>query len=581
VALRDIFDGDPRSKSQLRDLLSHADKLLSDLSSQLGEIKEKANVSAKEAADLRQKLLAEQKISALSRNASTAEKEESEKRDVRLTQRERTLHTNFEELQRREALLISKEDAATQKSNEENKKLQLNIVNFGRQLVVLQSQLDATKEQLNKKVIELEAQQKKVRDTEDRENAAIKHGFDSVGWAQRRKVEELEQTIKALKYELDVKSLDYKIKIEKLEKSTAAAIKNIDRLQKDEEKNLDKIKRLSEINEKQIEGIGSLKFNVDALKADAKSSAAQINGYISTTSALREEVRRYKEFTDKQAKKLDTSLRLDTPVFMKEEVLAWLFLNTEPDNLQVTGGYLHFMGDGPWENDSFGRLMADQNFSLWKIPDAEIAHLVIGRKNWRDIDLIAQIEARRGQPLRIYSQEMWFAAMATGRDPFDSEDPVLLQVFAKGHEALEFLMGQEMPWPNVSDVPSKNITVVEPGELGVLASPMHLMDYRVGRTSPHSETDRHAILDAIFSARNLPFGEDCSPDYRTNWGAPKSAQRLYRMASHIKFIIDGPNGNDYRKAVARADWINDLSWLKKTYFRKTVHPFKWPTTHIH
>ena len=277
--------------------------------------------------------------------------------------------------------------------------------------------------------------------------------------------------------------------------------------------------------------------------------------------------------------KLDpTDLNIST--FMQEEILAWMFSETLPDDLQVSKGYLHIMGDGPWDNDTFGRLMEEQDFSLWKLPDADIAHIVVGRKNWKEAELIAQIEARHGQELRIYSQEMWFAAMATGRDPFDAEAPELLQAFANGHEALEFLIDQEMPWPNVADHPPGNVTDVEVGELGVVASPMHLMDYRVGKTSPHSEVERRAILDEIYCSRNLPFGDDCSPTYRSNWGTPKSAQRLYRMASHIKFIVDGPNGSDYRKSVAREDWINDLAWLKKTYFRKTVHNFQWPSTHV-
>jgi len=224
--------------------------------------------------------------------------------------------------------------------------------------------------------------------------------------------------------------------------------------------------------------------------------------------------------------------------------------------------------------------MQEQDFSLWKLPDPDIAHLVVGRNGWSEDDLLAQIEARQGQELRIYSQEMWIAAMATKRDPFDADDLDLLHAFADGHEALEFLIGLEMPWPNVSDMPSGDVTVVEVGELGVLESPMHLMDYRVGKTSPHSDQERRAILDNIFCSSKLPFGFDCSPDYRANWGAPKSAQRLYRMAIHIKFVLDGPNGSDYRKYVARADWISDLAWLKKTYYKKSVHSFKWPTTQV-
>jgi hypothetical protein len=52
------------------------------------------------------------------------------------------------------------------------------------------------------------------------------------------------------------------------------------------------------------------------------------------------------------------------------------------------------------------------------------------------------------------------------------------------------------------------------------------------------------------------------------------------MANHIKYIVEGPNGIDYRKSVAREDWIKDLAWLKRTYFCKVVHTFVWPNTRV-
>ena len=114
----------------------------------------------------------------------------------------------------------------------------------------------------------------------------------------------------------------------------------------------------------------------------------------------------------------------------------------------------------------------------------------------------------------------------------------------------------------------------------IFETPMSLMGYRVGRASPHSEEERRAILNEIFGSINLPFDDDASPTYRSTWGAPKSAQRLYRMAIHIKFLVDSRVGNDHRNPVARADWLNDLAWLKKTYFDTNAHAFKWPDTRV-
>ena len=112
----------------------------------------------------------------------------------------------------------------------------------------------------------------------------------------------------------------------------------------------------------------------------------------------------------------------------------------------------------------------------------------------------------------------------------------------------------------------------------MLETPMSLMGYRVGRTSPHSEEERRAILNEIFGSINLPFDDDASSIYRSTWGTPKSAQRLHRMALHIKCLVDSPVGNDLRNLVAREDWLNDLTWLKKTYFDSNAHTFKWPDT---
>jgi hypothetical protein len=105
---------------------------------------------------------------------------------------------------------------------------------------------------------------------------------------------------------------------------------------------------------------------------------------------------------------------------------------------------------------------------------------------------------------------------------------------------------------------------------------MHMLDYRVGASSPHSTSDRRVILQQCFATAKLPFGSDCSDSYRKAWGRAGSVQRLYRMALHIKFLIEGPSGRDYRKPQALADWTDDLNWLKRKYYKKGVHKFSWP-----
>ncbi len=262
--------------------------------------------------------------------------------------------------------------------------------------------------------------------------------------------------------------------------------------------------------------------------------------------------------------------------FTDSRVLSWIFSEATPGACGVENGYLSFMGDGPWEGRVLGGLMVAQSFSLWEVPDADVLHLVVGTAGWSPTSLGEQIAATEGEILRIYSQEMWFAFLATGRDPFATGDVELLLAFAKGHPALEYLMAADCKWPEISIRAPGTVTHPPPGELGVLESPMHMLDYRVGVSSPHDEQTRRAILSRCFGATNLPFGDDCSPSYRAGWGTAKSAQRLYRMALHIKVLVEGPNGKDARRPQASVDWVSDLNWLKQTYFKRTLHRFKWP-----
>jgi hypothetical protein len=476
LALRDIFDGDPRSKDQLREEIRVQGKVILDLSQQVDTAKAQAINYFTETEELRRRLQSAEhpnRVDELNRQASN-------------------LTLELEKLR-------SESDAA---------KLELSKIHT--QLSEALSQADQFKA-------------KEVR-LQERERA-VNRNFDEL----LRREGLLKHTDKGLTpREDDLKRQTHHPQLSNIEVAKAEVSAHQKQLHQGEDQNISRL-------QKQVESLQS-------------------------------------QLADR-----DVTLY---PTFAQEGILSWMFSQTSPDHLQIDHGYLHLMGDGPWDNNTFALLMEGQDFSLWKLPDADIAHLVVGRNNWSEDDLLAQIEARQGQELRIYSQEMWFATMATGRDPFDADDTDLLLAFAKGHEALEFLIGLEMPWPNVADHPQGQVNTVEVSELGVAATPMRLMGYRVGETSPHSEEERRAILHEIFCSKNLPFGDDCSAEYRSNWGTPKSAQRLYRMASHIKFIVDGPNGSDYRRPVAREDWVSDLAWLKKTYFKKTVHAFKWPSTQV-
>ena len=259
------------------------------------------------------------------------------------------------------------------------------------------------------------------------------------------------------------------------------------------------------------------------------------------------------------------------------KVLSWLLQRCSPKIAGIKNGWLGYTGFGPWKEDLFDDTLQDLSFEFWRMPDNDLEHLIVGRKDWDKDDLLAQIDARDGIPLRIYSQEMFFAKLLTGIDPFDANDPELLQAFAEDHPALQFLMSMENSWPTVTDTDSPKISVVGPDDLGVDQSPLHRHGYRVGAGSSLSTAQRRQKLADFFetSKDRLDFSNQSAAAYKAKWGRGGGAQRLYRMATHLAWLIKTLGGNP-KIPQATAEWQEDLQWLKVKYFPKFKTSFSWP-----
>ena len=199
---------------------------------------------------------------------------------------------------------------------------------------------------------------------------------------------------------------------------------------------------------------------------------------------------------------------------------------------------------------------------------------MVGRVGWSQEDLLAQIEMRQGQTLRVYSQEMLLAALITGRDPLDCDDAEVLDSFKRGHPALEFLAESELEWPSFSATDTSEFDDLGDESLGVTESPLHRLEYKVGETSWLSQTERQEILQKAFEMPNLPWVE--SVQYMAKWGTARSHQRLWRIASHLAKMLNGPVGRDWRKPQTRKDWIEDLDWLREKFYTSRRFRFTWP-----
>lgn len=254
-----------------------------------------------------------------------------------------------------------------------------------------------------------------------------------------------------------------------------------------------------------------------------------------------------------------------------QRIVDWLLAEASPAAADVPHGYISLVGDDPWMRDDMVPVMEDLGYSLWTLPDQDLAHVVVGRSGWDGDDLAAQVDARGEDGIRIYSQEMWLAKLLTGRDPFDSGDLNLMAAFAEGHDALQFLMGISWPWPTTGEGDEGGGGDVP--EMG--RSPLHFFGYHVGKTSRLSAKERRDVLAKFLDAKKIDFDEDATIRYRQAWGRPGGPTRLLQMARHLKWLIE-TQGRQDRMSQADRDWRDDMAWLKATYYRNMKNRFPWP-----
>jgi hypothetical protein len=318
------------------------------------------------------------------------------------------------------------------------------------------------------------------------------------------------------------------------------------------------------------------------LRAADQKAVADLEREMRRVHAAREQSESNVLALKEQLAKLRAKLG-DWETWGHQDVIAYLLEHAATKPEFRADDLLCCMGSGPWSERVFIDLMQGDGHDVYEAPHPTIGRLVVGRRGV-NLDLLdQQIDERSLQGLRIYSQEMWLIVLLTGIDPFEFESPELMQVFRDTHPVLRDLAAGDRSWPELclpeepADEEDDDGDPPPTDNFGVKESPLHLLGYRVGKSSGLSPKERRDILRQCYQQRVLAFSDDSPAAYRESWGRPCSAKRLYRMAWHIKVLIEGRTGSDPRKPVARADWIADFKWLKATLFREHRPRYQWPS----
>lgn len=253
------------------------------------------------------------------------------------------------------------------------------------------------------------------------------------------------------------------------------------------------------------------------------------------------------------------------------ETVQWLVSQFEDPYERVVPKQVLLVGDGPWPIDNYTELLQEIGFEVWQNGcDADIEVVIVGRENWSESVIDAQIEERDGESLRVYPQELFVMLLAMQADPLEIADPESLLKFVDGHPVFEYLFNQEFPWPETAFEDGPPATIGEGFDGEDASSPLYKMGYSVAQQVALTPSRRHDLLEETYAEESLPW---CiSDEYMEDWGEANSRKRLRRIAWHLHLMTK--RFKRHMEAVAR--WESDLAWLKRTYY-KPIHRFRWPS----
>jgi len=142
---------------------------------------------------------------------------------------------------------------------------------------------------------------------------------------------------------------------------------------------------------------------------------------------------------------------------------------------------------------------------------------------------------------------------------------------------LNQLQGIQDRWPTTT-IARKNDPNSAPPPFKYEEGLLKYYGYRVG-INGLSQSERWQILDTVFLYPLSQINSTVySHDYLSEWGEPKSAKRLKKLADSIAtFSRNAKRRNQANMSTAIQDWETDLAYLKSKYYNSNFS-FQYPRT---
>jgi hypothetical protein len=238
------------------------------------------------------------------------------------------------------------------------------------------------------------------------------------------------------------------------------------------------------------------------------------------------------------------------------------------------------LGEGPWPSEQLGQTLKKKRVYAISLKPS-VQAVVVGRSNV-DTAAIREWLGETYATSKIYPQELFALFVLTGIDPLQAIDKEHADHWIREHPVLHQLFGNpggDLTWSFLGTTEQTDEEFDEDQEVIHLPegeSPLVKMGYIVGTHFGLPPLERREILKRAFEGM-IPraTNHDNIEQYMNQWGAPRTSQRLWRIAKHLAGQIYLKRRNPTME-VAVSEWSADLKWLYKHIYPRVRYRFRWP-----